>query len=98
LQICNARARTQVRERKLRARALEKLRYDRIRIFEITERDGAGRAGLGAGGIDFAVSDRPLFLLGRVLTAPYALHAERAFLHDAFPAHGDVRVDGLLER
>ena len=57
-----------------------------------------GRAGLLAGGDDFAVADAAALLLGLDLRGVDALHAVRALLHHAARADGDVGVAHRLER
>src|SRR5207247_802334 len=66
----------------------------RVRIVEVAEDDGVGRAGLRAGARDLAVANGAIaFALGRDLRLLDALHAVRALLHDAAHAHGDVGVE-----
>ena len=64
-----------------------------IGIVQIAEDQGLGRAGLRAGGIEFAVLQLALFRFGLNLGRLDALHAERALLHDADAAHGDVGIE-----
>src|SRR6185437_12103817 len=67
------------------------------RVEQIAEDDGVGGAGLLAGGLDVAVAHGGVVGAGIELDLGDALHAEGALLHDAFGAHGDLRVQLLVE-
>src|SRR5262245_16316847 len=79
--------------------ALERLelRHARVRVVQVAEDDGVGRAGRGAGGYDLAVADLPILALGVDARVVDPLHAVRALLHDAAAPDGDVGVAQRLE-
>src|SRR5262245_7392957 len=68
-----------------------------LRVVDVAEDDGLGRADLLAGGLDLPFLDRPVLVLGVDAGAVDALDAVRALLHDPAAAHGDVGVARHLE-
>src|SRR5688572_23869516 len=63
-----------------------------LRIVQIAEHDRFGWAHGLARGLDFPVSDPPAIFFRFDARGADALHAIRAFFHDAAAAYGDVGV------
>jgi hypothetical protein len=68
------------------------LGHHALRVVDVTEHDGVGRAYLLARGLDVAIGDSAILFLGFDLRRVDALHAVGALLHDAAASHGDVRI------
>src|SRR5262245_27702331 len=98
LQIDNARTRAELFEQAEATARLCELRDAAGRVTQIAEDDDLRRARLGAGRLNLTVAHASLLVLGRVLRAAYALHAEGALLHDAARAERDIRVELLVQR
>ena len=97
-QVGDRRTGVEVLEHAIPALVLAQASHPAGRIPEIAEDDGVGWAGLGAGGGELAVPERPIFQPSVVLRAPDALNAEGALLHDPAGPHGDVRIQLQLQR
>src|SRR5437870_4571302 len=82
----------QVREQAVVARLRLQFRNPAIGIINAAEDDCVGRTGLLASRLQLAVLNLPVFALGIDPVLVDALHAIRAFLHDAPAAHAHVGI------
>ena len=68
-----------------------------VLVVDIAEDDRLGRASGLAGGLDLAIADLAVLLLGIDFGGVDALHAVRAFFHDAAAAHRDIGIVQQLQ-
>src|SRR5579862_802090 len=73
------------------------LRHAAVRIGQVAEDDGRGRARLLACGHDLAIANRPVFLVGFDLGGRDALYAVAALLHHAARTDRHIRIPHQLE-
>src|SRR4029453_18335269 len=73
-------------------------RHGPVLVGSVTERDGPRRTRLSASCRELVRSKLTALELRAVLRLTDPLHAERALLHDALPAHRDVGVQLPVER
>src|SRR5581483_8255574 len=87
----------EVLQQPVRARVLPDAVDARRRVLQVTEGECTRRAGLRASGDHLAVVQVAPLVLRLVLRGADALHAERALLHHALRAHGDVGIELEIE-
>ena len=68
-----------------------------VGIIDAPEGDGIGRAGLGAGRLDFPIPHAAVLRVSQVLRPADALDAESAFFHHTPPPDGHIRIEGIVQ-
>src|SRR5678815_2337112 len=97
-QVRDGRARIEFFEHTVPARVAAHLSDLAVRIATVAEHDGLGRAGLGAGRGEFAITRLAVLEPRIVLRGADALDAEGALLHHPACPHRDIGIELQVER